>query len=546
MALQDSVILNIDNVERIIPIESFIRLKDPVFNVDETFDDKNNNYIEFYCSDNYKMFMQIDTSEREQEEINGKRIILYNDYFEGYNYIEVSHNGKKYTKYFYVNPPKALKESSVTKIREIVDKISPGLSIDYNDKSVENIIVANHYRNCDKIKINYLINNYQKILNVLREIKNKPIESLERIVHKSGAYKKQNAKTINLAIKHYEESKYYNQKQVVDNNNEENSMLYFSLLYIKKYINRIFNNIEKDVNDLSQDIKKLSRYKKNQYYYESIKTSYEEKINVYNTYNKKFLGLLKQIDDTIYSLELNGLSISSRRITPKLLKNHNYSYLIDIYKLISSDYIDFVLEKGLINRTVSFKRTPVLFELYTYCLIKDILIENNYKYSSVDEDKKSFQVRFYNDSYYYDVIYNNDATYIDDVKESDDVGAIYIEERSSEKSVRSTPDFVVLKYDNDNNLIKSIIIEVKCRRPRNVKSFDVLKQLRGYTQLKTLNKKINKINSFDKILCVYPYSEEEYNRIEEKPYEYIYYISLEIKEDFNRDKGYNYLKKELL
>lgn len=542
MVSQDKFIIHFQSkvVPLVISIESAINGYGSLFKINEF--EKIRIELERNFSET-KIYIQDRNGELQL--IEEEFVVEANQYIPGYILFRIEKKGVYYNRFFEVLPPNSVGKLGLFQIRKIIESISPGLSFEFNDSFLQNIVVGDLIENIIKIKCGFLKSKYNVIQKHLTMILQNPIIELKKEITREHFSKKQNVKTIIKNVYHSNNNQKYNIKTVENYSCSENAMLYFILINIKRHIvtiNNLFLKSFVDIEKIINEFENKLQYGNIKHFHsliEKYKDMKEKNLKIYKTNEE----LLLKINTVIVELELEKNPLSMKRITPKFLNNYSYNGIYEIYKVLNAENVNLIFDFSDNKQFVNYKSTPVLFELYNYVLIKDILLNNGYKSISLNEEQKSFTSVFVSDSKRVEVIFGADVPMIDNA--ANYYGLISI------TSNKTTPDIVVNVYDSENNIIKSSIVEVKCRLFKyiydNNITNEVLYQLRNYYQFRFKSKEAKKIDrkfSIDNVVCTYPYDSENeylYDHFEE-----IHYIGLELQKDYKRTKGYLLLESIIL
>ncbi|ALP36583.1 hypothetical protein ASL14_10835 [Paenibacillus sp. IHB B 3084] len=233
-----------------------------------------------------------------------------------------------------------------------------------------------------------------------------------------------------------------------------------------------------------------------------------------------------------------------------VLRDQRYSVLYRLYKDIHTD-----MKRNPSNRqsTYPFKRSSVLMEVYSTCLVIDVLKElefdwdsgwlaDHYQEQYVGELLTGERMIFRKDEYRLELIYDQE---IPKRLNEDEFGFI--------ANNHSRPDLRLDLYDTDGKLIKSLIIEVKYRKYRYLWNARLNRETDDFIQISDYNRILyrcpierNRSNKIDKVITLYP-KQTNGTAYEHKYDKTVTFIQVE-PIDPNSDEvsfGYGYLKKEI-
>lgn len=515
-------------------------------------------------------------NEEEYLTINPGEEIILNDY--DYSRLEKDNNiffperyticfisGDKTKRCFFNVKSNALGDK-ISDIRKIINDFYPGLELD-----LLNSIRGKNYIDA-KTKIFTPL--YEKIIRnekMLQFELNNIIEIPIRDIKKNIAYSKKEGKLSRNKIK-------YDIRKNIANNDCRKSVIEKKLLSLDNYSNivlknsmrkiiKVCNELDfyfcKNIQYLEQNIIKknneLERVKDKQgktnskrhgkKYIDNVTSEYYDLVNTVEinqeeknlflerqrVINKVRNNIINNINESwIYNIKDDYVATDSLAAR----KNIHYKKIIDFANEINAQYDNKYSNEGV----YSYKKTSELYELYILILIIKILIKEKYEF--LMKDTYDFNLLFENEEFIFSrdtimvrIIYNKV------VKRTDDFP---IDELANQNSNSNKPDIVLMIY-HDNVLVNCIIIEVKCRKKRNIYSRDgdtpVFTQLKDYTNFWYFTKdKVLKKNAIDKVYAIYPDDEPSktfYNANQ------ICFLSLEAVYDYEKSKGFANLYEEL-
>lgn len=436
--------------------------------------------------------------------------------------------------YYYKVKPKNIEWCELLNLRKILDRYVRGICSNFNlSKS------AYSYDNCHSI-----LDYYQNQYNLWREIKssikllmNNPKGEYEKVY---GYYYKPNKidlRTIRAMSKNNGEkliSKYYTYKQNINYNTTDNMILYNKLLEYRNTLKRNHKNtikfyeVEyKKLQNLNIEYKnkqeELNNIKNNNILSERYKSSIEnrvsylriskydqnEKLKIIKKVKTLMNRILLEVEDIIFEMQEN-LNLDKYNHKPILLIK-NYKYKEIIWKLdkiiINPKYKRdlYKKEEALIFR---FKKTEVLFEYLCFIRSIEVILSMGFYCQSGWFEKvinREYDMEipsecnncFVKDNINIIVTYDKEAPN----KLEDDYEGLY-----SFNSRHRRPDISILIYKN-NQFVKALILEVKCRNSRYIYSkqgdTSVIDTMKDYSQLCYYNGKIKK-DAIDKVTILYP------------------------------------------
>lgn len=463
--------------------------------------------------------------------------------------------------FFEVTRNRNLTENGLENIIEKLNTFINGLSIDFfRSKKINNIIYEGDTSEYTIFEI--LSINKSKIIMHVNNIISQFIQNIKNEYAQEWFEKKQNQYTLRKNSMKKIEYKNYNLKKSICNNSIENTLLKMYLIKIKKIIeNTNFNvkkireensiksyNIKKKLNENYNNLKnnRLSLFDKNfiqnenkslvqerKYYDEWQKKldtwhdSYKaSKSYINKLINTEELKIVNDLPKTLYSIsfEMNSDYVFFKKLYIELVKQYNNKHKKNA--------------KSLFND----KKTFALFELYGFILIQNILKELGFKYIESEKDVFSFhsdsEFIYVNQNITVKVQYDHfcNSYYNKSAKIGDIISA---------NSANCKPDYIISIYDENDNLKKAVIVEMKYRylkylRDRNGRS-ETGKTLDDYRQLAI---KIEEYpyykNIIGDVMIIYPEVKEQcfiHNSS--------YYIGINSELDFDKSISYKTLKERI-
>lgn len=490
----------------------------------------------------------------------------YKHYYPEKYMIEIEYvNNRVETAYFLVNS-NALGENT-DNIRKIVSDFSKGLELD-----LKNSIKGKFYKDTNQglylPLYEKVLNNEKKLHVELDYILKNPIESIEKKLSYTNKPSKISKKKIMKDIKkshsnNFKKKQYY-EKKIITYNNSANIVLkksirriintcndldeYFNinLIYISKNIEKnqiLFNKSEQEY--LACDSKKMDLK-----YFNTIKSEYLNQKDILTSLKNDFINLnekklkIKKIKNGLLNI-LNETWISNIdddfRIINSIQANTNKHYrnVINFSKVINADYEDNYSKNGLYH----YKKTHELYEYYVLILLMRILIEEGFHFEI--NEQYDFNLLFENGIYMFkNGVISIKIVYNKIVKRTDDKPR---DEIVNQNSSSNKPDILIMIYEN-NKLVNSVILEVKCRKKCNIynDSFDtkVFSQLKDYTNFWYFDHDLNlKKDVINMVYCIYPdkKSKKDFYNADQ-----ICLLSLEPEYDYKNTLSYREFYNEII
>lgn len=318
-----------------------------------------------------------------------------------------------------------------------------------------------------------------------------------------------------------------------DNGNylkENLSKLNYNLLNVEKKMKSLNNrhdikyknNVISEYNDLLFTINKL----------EKEKNEFLEKKNIINRIRNNFINIMNE--SWIYEIETDYTIIDSMPAR----RNIHYKKILDFVNSINTEYSNIYNREGV----YMYKKTSELYEIYVLILVFKIFINMDYIFSI--NSKYDFNLLFENEEFIFEkknkkirILYNKL------VKRTE---AEPMDELVNQNSSSNKPDIVIMIYDN-NKLIHCIVLEVKCRKKKNIYSKNgdtpVFSQLKDYTNFWYFDHNLKlKKDVIDRVYAIYPdmVSSKDFLNANQ-----ICLLSLEPVYDYENSIGFRNLLEEL-
>lgn len=224
---------------------------------------------------------------------------------------------------------------------------------------------------------------------------------------------------------------------------------------------------------------------------------------------------------------------ASKTIKPtlRLLKEKNYSQIYDIFM------------NNMKEKNIPYKRTSVIFEIYAFISVINILEELDFKWVSgwikdndINDLDKGEVVIFKKEEITIKLSFD---------KELKEISNVIFNKYSEESQICANRDIpcnkpdVLIEVYNGDTLIDCMIIEAKYRKQKNIDNLynNMSKQLLSYRRFDYFDantKKISNIRPVSKIIVFYPKQDKE--REEHYIYEDIVFLPTDARENQNELK----------
>lgn len=511
----------------------------------------------------------------------------------GYYGLKVITSIKAYNGLYLITPT-SIEWIGLINLRKYLESVMKGLSQNLYIQRMsgqKNIYGDNEY-SLNKLYL-YINNNIETVVNNINNIVKSPITDIKKVYREQHYSSKQDMKSqkwlstkgVNKNRNPYAADTTYEKHAAQDIDILENK-------WIKRIMDKIVQTIcfmENKYQLINDDF--LSKVNDKQILLESNRKSYNLVVND-RTISKEYkyqkgkeleyteteinklvsnhdfileiLTNLRKIKSMIihYTNEtwINELSNSEKqlRVSHKLLKDNRYFQLYDYYCNIIS-----IEDNDSSNRKPYFpsKNTPKLFEYYSLVEVIHIVVNNGFRWdkgwiaNSTLEDVFNGEIPtneplvFLKDNYRCEISYEKEIESNINVMNKNTSDFLRMNARHYK------PDILIGLFDNDTNtLLKSIIIEVKCRLSRNLYNKNgptqAIEQVKDYYSFGYYdNTKTDRYKTqrgvIDEIIIIYPKQDTEIK------YQYddinISFIQVEATDasDIAEHYGYDNLKKEI-
>ena len=456
--------------------------------------------------------------------------------------------------------------SKIDNIRRIINDFSQGLELDLIN-SIRGKNYIDSKKNIFTPLFEKIINNERMLQFELNFIIDYPIKDIIKTIKYSKKEGKTSREKIKYDIKKSITTNDY-RKRVIQNkqlslNNYSNIVLKNAVLRIIKVCNELDKYFLNNINYLEQNLfkkrinlkkaqdkqEKLSTKKHGKKYINNVSSEYYDLLNTIEA-NQEDKELFLERRKVINRVRNNFINIINESWINKIKddyiaidsssarKNIHYKKIIDFANEINTQYDSKYSSEGI----YSYKKTSELYELYVLILMFKILIKENYSFSI--DNIYDFNLVFDNEEFVFNknkksirILYDKVVKRTDDFPE---------DELANQNSNSNKPDIVLMIYD-DGTLTNCVIIEVKCRKKRNIYSkngdTEVITQLKDYTNFWYFTKeRILKKDVIDKVYAIYPDdtpSKEFYNANQ------ICFLSLEPVYEYESSLGFINLYDEL-
>lgn len=494
----------------------------------------------------------------------------------GFYDISIIHDTIKF-KGLYCIEPNSINYDSLLTMRETLDDICKGLSLNlyYERSGIE--YIPNNMSGLDILSFGYLEANSKEILSSISSILNNPIEDVIKTYSLTENSKRPDNKSLRWQNKHGNiintRTPYKEKSMILTYDNQENKLikliseiLFYSTSRIEEKIINHLNFLENKKASTFLKINLLDSEKvrlQNLYNVKRRKSEVKRDIEILNTEIYNYNSKITKLNNSLYTIKLckNNMAAflnrdwvkninTARKIKPthKFLKRIDYSFLYNVYLEI--------LEKSDLNtpsKSFPSKKTSLLYEVYSVIIIKNIFEEIGFKWidgwikSASDiltfngELSSDDEIILVNNDYRVEIYYDKLLRRTSELRKTSESGIV------ASNSDRRRPDILISLYKN-NTFIKSIIVEVKYRKAsylyNNTGETDVIHQLKEYRNLDYfdgLNRKVSNVRPIQKVLVVHP-GDKEHKYIEDI-YGFAFLTLLPIKD--SNPIGYTLLKDEI-
>jgi hypothetical protein len=282
------------------------------------------------------------------------------------------------------------------------------------------------------------------------------------------------------------------------------------------------NNIISEYNDLVTTKETI----------EEEKNEFLKKKNIINRIRNNIINIINE--SSIYEIKTDYTIIDSLPAR----RNIHYKRILDFVNSINTEYNNKYNREGI----YMYKKTSKLYEIYVLILVFKIFINMDFSFSI--NSKYDFNLLFESEEFVFEkknkkirILYNK----LVKRTESEPKDELVNQNSSSNK-----PDIVVMVYDN-NQLIHCIVLEVKCRKKKNIYSKNgdtpVFSQLKDYTNFWYFDYNLRlKKDVIDRVYAIYPdaVSTKDFMNANQ-----ICLLSLEPVYDYENSIGFKNLSEEI-
>ena len=478
---------------------------------------------------------------------------------------------------FNVNP-KNIKLKELLDMREILEKICNGLSKDIYKERLGLKESDLNKCNIDFEAYNYLYENFGRLIYSMRSIIKNPINTIYNNYKVGRIVGKQDYKTSKWLNKKgiIKKNKFLSKHTYLESNIKENIIIKDILINILYFLDTILNefnycryNINNKIRNSNDKMERLQyrKLKSNGLAYVKRKQyeisrdcdiiqkdikCYKKRIHLLNVEISKILSIKYEINNFLNNSWIKYVQNNGKElvVSKSIYKNNNYYCIYDIYRKMFYEN-----SQRVSGKRFALKKSSILYEIYCFIIIKDILEKMDYEWVDgwMREKHDKFVVGGDLESGDYVIMIKDNIKiemfydiFID--RASDVIGSDKSKIVSS-NSERRRPDILISLY-KDDVFIKSMIVEVKYRRKcclydKDIET-DIIHQLKEYRNLDFydgINKKIDLSRPIQKVITIFPDDKEEV--IKEEIYGFIF-LSLKPKENLrNSTLGYQNLYNEI-
>ncbi|KAA1042302.1 hypothetical protein ERX35_000010 [Macrococcus equipercicus] len=283
----------------------------------------------------------------------------------GYYMVTLVEDDQKYYSTFEISP-KSLSKPQWIAMKDEIEETLIGLSTSFNRR---NVTQSSTNSNNLYYKIDFIKTMYKKYIITTRQLVSRPIYKLEKTYEWKDVSQNPivDGKSIRKKLEKPEkQQQLYSPNRVLNYNSNENQWLKSTILKINKINFEYLNYFRSRLELLDSEIKKNTKFVENLKYLEKERleilhiTEILKKINAANSL------LLKQ--EWMQSLEINGIIYPSS----KMMMNSNYNFYYQWLKKMKTTESQVFLPNSI---QYTWKRTDVLFEIWTYIKFMKILEE---------------------------------------------------------------------------------------------------------------------------------------------------------------------------
>lgn len=379
-------------------------------------------------------------------------------------------------KYYKVLPLIAIEESdSFEALRTVISSYSNQLLYDFNRKKSLIIIEREMGKDAIPLSCEKILENGLIVEKALVNCANNLIVNLEKRITDNRHSGKQNEKTIIKNIIGLEEK--YSLRSTESYDCVENSSLLFYLHESARALVELDCKLQLFVQSYQKSIttrQTMIKSSNQTHFINRIQMEiddYTEKYKLFRDTSLLITSLLVKINLLEYNSLLTNVKTRSIQLTPKFLSNKFYRIIYrSLYKVVcNKDSIGSKYSSQGQLFGYSYRSTASLYEFYCYiCIIT--ALENNgfvidplYESSCFDDlylINSETSVTYTNGKVICRLLFDKKVEKISNRQELELVNI---------NSFKDRPDFQLLFFDEDKNLLNSTIMDAKCRKLRSIK-----------------------------------------------------------------------------
>ncbi|WP_138494554.1 DUF2357 domain-containing protein [Paenibacillus pinistramenti] len=472
-------------------------------------------------------------------------------------------------------------------LRSYLEQKVSGLSYDlvtrrfgaYIDDGQSSVHVLNVYRHIQA--------NYSKLKHALESIIETPSEHIMQQYNIRSVSKKPDIKSQRwLAMKGGRNNTnldrpehYYERHAVLTTNVVENQWIKWFLVFLKRNLkgleNGFRNRLEGQLNKVNYSKSRLSQVDDSLFRYDQAFIKYgnekvvkqlrierdgitrtlqqqeDEAVKIQNEFHKilKMIGMFSRYLEETWLKDIKYKPVFKRPPT-FVLRDQRYSVLYRLYKEINLQ-----MKRNSSNKhsTYPYNRSSKLMEVYSTCLIIDVLTDLGFSWDTgwlADHSQERFigelltgeKMSFIQDGYRLDLTYDQE---LPRRLNEDEYGFI--------ANIHNRPDIRLDIYDTTGKLVQALVVEVKYRKYRYLWNTQFNRETDDFIQISDYNRilyrcpiDMNRTSKINKVIALYPRQSNSV-AFEHKHDGSVTFIQIEPVDPTTKEVpfGYEHLKNEI-
>lgn len=501
--------------------------------------------------------------------------------------INIKRENISYSGLYNINPANATWDELLN-MRLYVEEAVKGLSYNIYMERKGKVELYNDIKNSIIYKYRYL-NEVKDILIInLNSIINNPITKIEKIYKKCNNSKKTSNKSQRWMNKNGSKYNYnvnnpnifYEKRSTISKDTLENKILksileevYITIVELSLEFKSVQKQVIKNIDEINIKIDSIEDKKRGTNFRQNISKklikNWDSDLYVLKNEFEFYKRRYQQVDEYIINLYRIKSNISyylkeswieeiyntkNSIPTMKFIKNKHYNQIYRIYENLKSSTMD-----G--NKTKSFphKKTSRLFEIYNFLLVKEILEELGFKWTSGwlrnQQDILSFNGDL--DSNDYIILefgeYKAKVIYDKLLRRSSEIIGCTESQVSAPRHISNIRPDILIEIYKEEDFICGMILEVKYRKLHHMYSYladtDIGTQLESYIKMDYHDGRLGRVDrkkiAISKVIALYPQQKDARKIIDNTYSDVVFLPIMPSKIKDNTPNGYENLKNEI-